>query len=112
MTIRELTSNDLDRAAETLGQAFENDPMVQWMSPDAATRARFTRQFTRVPLRYGHRFGRVTESNDAQAVSIWIPPERPLNLTGLIRCGMLAMPFQIGFGPYSRFLGAPWSVVD
>ena len=77
-----------------------------WISPDAATRARFTRQFTRVPLRYGLRYGRVAESNDAQAVSIWIPPERPLSMIGLIRCGLLAMPFQIGLAPFSRFLSA------
>jgi len=104
--IQELNPNDLERAAATMGQAFETDPMVQWMSPDAATRARFSRQFTRVPLRYGLRYGRVTESNDAQAVSIWIPPERPLSMMGLIRCGMLAMPFQIGLAPFSRFLSA------
>lgn len=104
--IQELNPNDLDRAGVTLGQAFETDPMVQWMSSDAATRARFCGQFTRVPLRYGLRYGRVTESSDAQAVSIWIPPERPLSMMGLIRCGMLAMPFHIGLGPYSRFLSA------
>jgi hypothetical protein len=81
------------------------------MSPDASTRARFSRKITRVPLRYGLRYGRVTQSNDAQAVSIWIPPARLLSMMGLIRCGMLAMPFQIGFGSYSRFRGAPWTKV-
>ncbi|HUF08394.1 MAG TPA: GNAT family N-acetyltransferase [Rhodothermales bacterium] len=104
--IRELNATDLERAGMALAQAFETDPMFQWMFTDAATRARFARQFARVPLRYGLRYGRATESNDAQAVSIWIPPERPLSMMGLIRCGMLAMPFHIGLGPYSRFLGA------
>jgi len=105
-TIQKLTPDLLDRAGETLGQAFESDPMFQWLFPDPATRPESCRELTRVPLLYGHRFGRVMESNDAKAVAIWIPPDRPISMIGLIRSAMLAMPFHIGFGPFARFLGA------
>lgn len=104
--IAELESKNSERASMTLGQAFETDPMFEWIFPDEATRPELSRTLTQVPLRYGLRFGRVTESNAVQAVAIWIPPERPLSIGGLIRCGMLGMPFHIGFGPFSRFMSA------
>jgi ribosomal protein S18 acetylase RimI-like enzyme len=60
----------------------------------------------RVPLRYGLRFGHATESNDATAVAVWIPPGRALTTGGMARCGMLAVPFRIGFRAFAAFMRA------
>lgn len=104
--IEPLTRDDVGRAATTLASAFSSDPMFRWMFPDPEKRSRSLLRFNRVPLEYGLKYGRVTRSNGAKAVAIWAPPERPLSMTGLVRTGFLAVPFQIGFGPFFKFVGA------
>jgi ribosomal protein S18 acetylase RimI-like enzyme len=104
--IRELAAKDHARAVATIGAAFEADPMFGWMFPLAETRSNLSRAFADVPVRYGLRFGRVTESSGTRAVAIWIPPERPFSVLGMVRCGFFAMPVRIGFGPFLRFMSA------
>lgn len=82
------------------------DPMFKWIFPDPAQRAKALSRLNRVPLEYGLRYGRVTQSADGQAVAIWIPPERPMSMGGMLRAGGLAVPFRIGFGPFIKFAGA------
>jgi ribosomal protein S18 acetylase RimI-like enzyme len=96
----------MERAVITLERAFASDPMFEWIFPDPIQRSQSLRLMNRVPVQYGLRYGRVTESNDGMAVAIWIPPGRAITASGMIRCGMLGVPFGIGFGPFARFMGA------
>jgi ribosomal protein S18 acetylase RimI-like enzyme len=104
--IKQLKPAALERASITLERAFASDPMFAWIFPDSGQRSRSLRVLNRVPLRYGLRYGHVTESNDARAVAIWIPPGRSITVSGMIRCGVLAVPFGIGFRPFARLMGA------
>ena len=96
----------LERATTTLARAFSNDPMFAWIFPDARRRSQSLRVLNRVPLEYGLRHGRVTQSNGGLAAAIWIPPGHTITLSGMIRDGILGVPGRVGFRPFARFLGA------
>jgi ribosomal protein S18 acetylase RimI-like enzyme len=104
--IQPLSRDLMDRAAITLERAFSTDPMFKWIFPDPLQRSKALRHLLRVPLDYGLRHGHVTQSHDGRAVAIWFPPDRPVTVGGMIRSGILAMPFRIGFGPFTKFMGA------
>ena len=104
--IKQLNPAAMERAVITLERAFASDPMFKWMFPDPRERSRSLRLFLRVPLQYGLRYGHVTESSGGMAVAIWLPPGREITAGGMIRCGMLTMPFSVGFRPLARFAGA------
>jgi ribosomal protein S18 acetylase RimI-like enzyme len=76
------------------------------MFPDPARRARALKLLNRVPLEYGLRYGHATESHAGGAVSVWSPPGRPISMVGMIRSGILRVPFGVGFGPFVLFVGA------
>lgn len=101
-----LERDAFERATRSLGRAFMTDPMFKWMFPDEARRSKALNRFLRVPLEYGLRYGRVSQSADGQAVAIWAPPNRPVSMAGMVRAGFLAMPFRIGIGPFFKFAGA------
>src|SRR5829696_4093617 len=98
-----LKRSSIDTAAVTLERAFLADPMFAWIFPDLAIRPAALRRLNRIPLEYGVRYGRVTASHDAKAVSIWIPPGTGITIPRMIRSGMLGVPFLIGLGPFTKF---------
>lgn len=105
-TIDRLRRDQIDAATRTLARAFATDPMFAWMFPDAAAREAALVRFNRVPVEYGVRYGRVTASHDARAVAIWIPPGRAITVPGMLRSGMLGVPFAVGVAPFIKFMKA------
>jgi len=101
-----LPSSLKDRAVTTLQEAFSTDPMFTWIFPDPSRRARSLQALFRVPVEYGLRHGRVTHSDDGRAVAIWFPPEKQVTAGGMLRAGLLSVPFRIGLGPFGVFMGA------
>ncbi len=99
------------KAAVTLERAFSNDPMFKWMFPERLKRADSLRFLNRIPIEYGLRQGHVTHSDQGLGVAVWSPSDRPLTPSGLLRAGLLAAPFRIGFGEFFKFMGAN-SVMD
>jgi len=107
VTAIELLRRDaIDTAAVTLERAFFADPMFAWIFPDPATRPAALRRLNRVPVEYGLRYGRVTASHDAKAVSVWVPPGPGITIPRMIRSGLLGVPFRTGFGPFAKFMDA------
>ena len=104
--IEPLQASALDRAVVTAARAFLPDPMITWVFPDAAGRPAGARALMRVLVGYGLRYGRVTASHEARAVCVWIPPGPGITIPGLIRSGMLGLPFRAGFGPVGGFMAA------
>ena len=103
---RPLTRGLSDRATTTMAQAFSADPMFAWMFPDPARRTQSLEQLFGVLVAYSLRYGHVMESDDAMAVAAWMPPGGKVTLTGMIRTGMLKVPFQIGLRPFAQFMKA------
>lgn len=104
--IAPLGSALLDRATNTLERAFSPDPMFTWLFPDPEKRSRSLRRLNRVMLEFGRRYSRVTQSHDGMAVAIWIPPGLTMTVGRMVRSGILMAPFQVGFRPFARFMGA------
>jgi ribosomal protein S18 acetylase RimI-like enzyme len=96
----------LDRATTTLARAFMADPMFEWIFPDPEKRARSLQRLNRVPLAFGQRSGRATQAHDGKAVAVWVPAGQPVSIGGMVRAGILGVPFQIGFRPFGMFMGA------
>lgn len=104
--IAPLDASLLDAAAVTLARAFDTDPMFEWIFPDPTERARALGHLFRVPLRYGLRRGHVVQSDVAKAVAIWARPGRTVTPMEMIRAGMIAATFRVGFRPICKFIGA------
>jgi len=102
--ITPLQRSAIDHAAITLERAFSPDPMFTWLFPDRTTRPAAVQRLLRVPLEYGLRYGRVTTSHDAKAACVWILPGPGITIPGMIRSGMLGVPFRTGFGPFGKFM--------
>lgn len=102
-----LTRPMLETAAATLGRAFYEDPMFEWVFPDPAPRLKRLTVLGRVPLGYGLRYDlTVRQTEGGRCVAIWVPPGQSLTPLRMARCGLLAAPFRAGFGPLARFAGA------
>ena len=61
-------------AAETLAQAFQDDPALAWILPNPDTRRRVLPAFFKVMAEQSHRHGEVLASAGREAVSLWYPP--------------------------------------
>lgn len=94
-----LRNHRREAAAETLAEAFQDDPLLQVLAPDPRRRMAVGRWFFRVNVDYGMRWGRVWVADDAAAVSIWLPPGSRWSALRSLRVGMAAFPFQVGLKP-------------
>ncbi|HAS12779.1 MAG TPA: GNAT family N-acetyltransferase [Acidimicrobiaceae bacterium] len=86
-TVRHAVRRDLDTLADTLGEAFTDDPMMAWMYPEAAARPAQSRQFMRTALDIGLPHGHVYATDGDHAAAIWSPPDIELfddEATGLL----------------------------
>lgn len=68
--------NERESAAvmETLAQAFQTDPALSWILPDAEHRARALRSLFRVLVPADARAGCVLRSDDDEAAALWRAP--------------------------------------
>jgi hypothetical protein len=80
VSVRACRVEDIAQAAQTLTEAFDRDPFVQWLFPDVQMRrdsisARFTSLLASPPS------GSVVEvTDDLHGVAIWLKPGRPLDI--------------------------------
>ena len=93
-----------EAAAETLAEAFHDDPLLQLLAPDPRRRAAVGRWFFQTNVDYGMRWGRVWVADDAAAVAIWLPPGTRFGALRSLRVGMGAFPFRVGLGPMRKFV--------
>jgi ribosomal protein S18 acetylase RimI-like enzyme len=98
-----LTAEHLERATQALGRAFENYPLMEYALPDAARRLRGTLQLYGSILRYGLAQAEVYTTEDVIGAACWLPPTRPFpSFLGMVRAGMLRVPFRFGWTGFQR----------
>jgi ribosomal protein S18 acetylase RimI-like enzyme len=103
--IQRLDPGQVDAAAATLTEAFFDDPLLQIVAPDEATRRRWGPWFMRLTLQYGLRWGEVWATDDTSAVAIWVPPgSGEMGLGRMLRLGLARMPFRLGMAGSRRFM--------
>ncbi|MGB5701471.1 MAG: GNAT family N-acetyltransferase [Polyangiales bacterium] len=68
--VRQATANDLETILDVLGDAFTDDPVVQWVTPKTKY-ARYAFELT-VPSCLGH--GHTYIATDGSGAASWLPP--------------------------------------
>jgi len=100
-------------AVDTLIQAFADDPVAKHLFPDAAPRRTGMAHVFRMQLRYGQLYGWVDVLKSAGAVAVWIRPEYTTPYwTRLVRVGLLASPFTVGWSATRRMLRFEHFIAD
>jgi ribosomal protein S18 acetylase RimI-like enzyme len=107
LAIQRLDARQADAAAATLSDAFFDDPLLQIVAPDEATRRRWGPWFMSLIVQYGLRWGEVSCIDGTSAVAVWVPPgSGEMSLGRMLRVGFAKMPFRLGVASTSRFMRA------
>jgi GNAT superfamily N-acetyltransferase len=70
-----LPESQIQRAGEVMARAFFNDPLIVYMFPDVAQRARLLPLHFTPFIHYVHLFGEAfATGGDLQGVAVWLPP--------------------------------------
>ena len=101
-----LTAAQVNTASHVLGRAFQDDPLMVYLLPDAGKRKRLLPALFRVVARYCQRYGVVYTTSDLDALICCLVPGRPASIGRLILTGLSAPPVRIGLGGLRRFLHA------
>lgn len=101
-----LRNDQIGASAAALARAFYDDPMMVWIQPDDAKRARSLEWFMSKGVLYGHKYGEVhTTAGDVDGNAVWLPPgDTKVSPMRMMRTGMIAAPLKFGIGPFNRFL--------
>ncbi len=105
--VQRLDARHAEAAAATLAEAFFDDPLMQIVAPDEATRRRWGPWFMSGLVQYGLGWGEVWGTDGTSAVAVWIPPDSgDMGLGRMLRIGMGRMPFRLGMASTRRFMQA------
>ncbi|MDQ4063811.1 MAG: GNAT family N-acetyltransferase [Actinomycetota bacterium] len=101
-----LEAAQIDRASATLARAFQDDPMMRYVLPNDARRARLLPWNFSVLLRYCLPYGEVLTTPDLSGVACWLPPgSGTKEAWGMLRSGMVLAPLRLGPAAFVRFMG-------
>ncbi len=103
---RMLYSGDLERAVYVQSRAFQNDPLWQFMIPNAEERKRMLPKFFRVFLNASIRGGQSYGVGDPiVGVALWCAPhQRRFELSEAFIAGVLKLTFKGFLSPFLRAL--------
>ena len=74
MDIRSAVAGDVPVLAETLSQAFDDDPVISWVIRGDGKRPDALRRLFTYILRESIPHGEVTTTQDLDACAVWLPP--------------------------------------
>jgi ribosomal protein S18 acetylase RimI-like enzyme len=108
MTIVKLRPELTDNAANTLTDAFWNDPLLtNVVAPDESKRRHAGEWFFQATTKYGIRWGEAYSNDGASGVAIWFPPgQTTISMFRMLRVGLASMPLKLGLAGMSRFAKA------
>ena len=100
-----LDQTDFLPAVETLVQAFAHDPVAEYLFPNPAKRPAGMAHIFQMGLRYATAYGRIDVIQPTLAVAVWISPQYTApSIWRMVRAGMLATPFVVGWSATRRML--------
>ncbi len=100
---RLLTAPQQRAAAEALGAAFFQDPLMSYVFPNAATREKNLRKLFEPVIRCTLRYGGVEFAPGGEGVLLWISGARlPLTAPMIVRSGLIWMPLKVGVPAFKR----------
>jgi ribosomal protein S18 acetylase RimI-like enzyme len=100
-----LAAAEREAAVQMLTRAFDDDPLLRHLLPEAPARPRLLARSFRSMVRYGLVYGEVhATSAELEGVAVWLPAEYShASLWRMARTGVLALPLTVGLGFFRRF---------
>lgn len=104
--ITRMQTGQITASGRVLARAFDDDPLMLYILPDAKKRATGLPWFMTTAARYANRYGEVyTTGEKVAGNACWLPPgDVKVPMGRMIKSGMLVAPFKFGVGPFMRFL--------
>lgn len=101
-----LEATQIDKATETLVNAFSKDPILEYILPETISeRDKVSHNLWEATLRYSQPFNHIYTTPEIKGIASWIPPgEYPLNLLKVLQAGFYKIPFLLGFKGLKKFL--------
>lgn len=101
-----LPRNRLAEAAGVLAQAFQDDPIQRYVTPNDARRAHQLPWTFGAAVRYCFPYGAVYSTPNLDGIACWLPPGSSLtNARGMLRSGKIFAPVWLGPAAFTRFMG-------
>jgi GNAT superfamily N-acetyltransferase len=105
--LRRLTTpTELEQAARLLERAFYDDPLMLYILPDPAERAKRVGWYYDANVKHAALFGEVWATPELDGVAIWLSPSRssPWSYDKLKQSGLIEMPERLGNDAAERFM--------
>ncbi len=100
-----LTKQHCQQASHVLSRAFYHDPMLRFIIPNDAQRARLLPSFYRIVVRYCILYGEGYIMPEQDGVACWLRPgDTTPGMARLVRIGMRGAPVGIGLSGLRRFM--------
>jgi len=82
--------------AALLARAFQDDPLMTWVAPDAARRPAFLRALFAANLRSARRYGRIDRDPGGAGAAIWLAPGQfPMLRRRMLLTGHFLLPLRL-----------------
>lgn len=105
MDLKQLTNADTPWAGQVLGQAFQGDPMLNYVVGDKKNKDQLITWFVTCSFRYGALYGQCYATKEQDGVLILLAPNQTKMTVGkMYKAGMLAAPFKLGLKGFSNFM--------
>lgn len=99
----QLLPNQTKQAAVVLCRAFYDDPLVRYIVPEEARRARLLPSFYTIVVRYALRYGEVYMTPGVEGVACWLSPGNTTPSTWrLLRIAIRSAPLFLGLPEQGR----------
>jgi ribosomal protein S18 acetylase RimI-like enzyme len=103
--VEKLTTEDAAWASEILEQAFQTDPMLNFIYGDTINAPGKLNWFFRVTFRLGALYGDCLSTVEKDGVLMMLPPDQTkMTLGKMYKSGFLAAPFKMGRASFSRMM--------
>ncbi len=97
-SVRRATRREIPLVTRILVDAFQHDPMFQYVIPSAEQRARILPILFQLNADYAHRFGEVYLNAEHTAALLWLPSDRAeMTAWRLLRTGLITTPLAINW---------------
>lgn len=93
-----LTKSDIERGAEVLARAFQDDALESYFIPDAEDRCRLLPHFFQYRIRFGILYGEVySTSPEFEGIAVWFPPGKSdMTTWKMMRAGGINLQRKVG----------------
>lgn len=100
-----LDKADIVPATAVMAGAYHDNPLLNYFIGEYAVPS-LLRWFIGTGIRYGLLYGKVYTTPEIRGVAVWYPPYHSgVSLWGMIRSGMISIPFRLGRASFKRLTG-------